>query len=63
MPAAEKQRPSILIIDHEEPIRRLLSTLLEGYHCVAAATNHQLKRPSLSQPEKARLSHWRGLHY
>jgi len=36
MPAAEKQRPSILIIDDDAQIRELLTTLLENYHCVAA---------------------------
>jgi PleD family two-component response regulator len=36
MPATKAQRPSILIIDDDEQIPQLLSTLLEKYHCVAA---------------------------
>ena len=36
MRTAEAQRSSILLIDDDEPIRDLLSTLLEDYHCVAA---------------------------
>jgi diguanylate cyclase (GGDEF)-like protein len=39
MSAAEKQRPSILIIDDDEPIRELLSDLLaEGHRCVMAGS-------------------------
>lgn len=39
MPAAEKQRPSILIIDDDEPIRELLGDLLaEGHRCVMAGS-------------------------
>jgi diguanylate cyclase (GGDEF)-like protein len=36
MTTAAQQRPSILIIDDDEQIRQLLSTLLEDNHCVAA---------------------------
>lgn len=36
MATAAQQRPSILIIDDDEQIRQLLSTLLEDCHCVAA---------------------------
>jgi len=38
MPATKAQRPSILIIDDDEPIRQLLGSLLEKYHCVAASS-------------------------
>jgi diguanylate cyclase (GGDEF)-like protein len=36
MTTAAQQRPSILIIDDDEQIRQLLSTLLEDNHCVAS---------------------------
>jgi diguanylate cyclase (GGDEF)-like protein len=39
MSAAEKQQPSILIIDDDEPIRELLGDLLdEGHRCVLAGS-------------------------
>lgn len=36
MATAVPPRSSILLIDDDEPIRQLLSSLLENYHCVAA---------------------------
>jgi diguanylate cyclase (GGDEF)-like protein len=38
MATAEKQRPSILIIDDDDQIRGLLNTLLDDYHCVGVSS-------------------------